>query len=90
MSKLTISKWLGIVAVIEVLALIGAGTYLVSDWLNLNSVQICYAVATVSVITLVLLFGEGLLSPHLLRPDVGSNQMQPQSTERRKNNASTD
>lgn len=88
MNKLTVSKWLRIVAGIEVLALIGAGIYLVSDWLNLPSVQICYAVATVSVITIVLLFGAGLRSPHLLQPDLGSNQTQAQSPERSKNNAS--
>lgn len=90
MSKLTAWRWYRPAASAIVLVVFTLGTYLVAECLSSNPFQILYAVASVFVVTTVLLFGVGWLSPYLPRPDSGLEKTQPQSPERSKGDASAD
>lgn len=90
MSKLYLSRLWRISEGALVLVVVTVGTYLVSKSLVLTEFQILYAVASVFLTTVVLLFGTGLWSSRLPRPESGLNQTQQQSPERSKKNASVD
>ncbi len=90
MSKLSLERLWRISAGIVVLVVVTVGAYIVTKKLVLTEFQVLYAVASVFLITVVLLWGMGLWSMPLPRPESESEETPKTPPERSKNNASAD
>ena len=90
MSQLNLFRWLRILTGIGILVVVTVGTYLASKYLNLTHFQILYAVASIFLTTIVLLWGMGMWSMPLPRSESELDEMAQKPPERSKHNASVD
>lgn len=88
MSKLSLERLWRISAGAGVLAVVTVGTYIVTKKLVLTDFQVLYAVASVFLTTVVLLWGMGLWSMPTQRPESEIEETSQEPQEGSKKNAS--